>query len=323
MLLTKIITTTIEFSPIDWNVIDIDAVIMNKLNEKFVGKCFSSVYIKSINGIIEKSLIRASSVRNDGYMYCNIRFEVTCIYYFHGELILGIQIQHNSTADGSLICNFKYGSVNISGDEHLSDFSKDDIIACFVDLASYPPFQKISILGRSFTPTLKKNIYYIVENNEKIEINESLKNIYNDVMKKFNDIKNNEKHAKSIEFFINLLYPYKKVKEYEGPIKLTKININEKEFNKFNGGIFLRPSNIEIDKEQCYYAEFSAENVATITKSYNFVKLKMTRLFEILISELCLEMNSLCEMIEYYNDTNKTTDKYTKSLKYYKYNKLD
>ena len=92
MIIKKIIETFLDISdPKEIFAPNRDDIILEKLRAKFVGICFMSCLIMSVNRIIRRSYVYMKDTL-DGDALTNIQFEVDAIIYFDGEIINGVTI---------------------------------------------------------------------------------------------------------------------------------------------------------------------------------------------------------------------------------------
>ena len=92
MLIKKNIETYVDITdPNDIYAPDLDAMLMTKLTNKFVGICCNSCYIVNINRIVKRSNVYMIQTL-DGYAQTCVTFEVDAIIYINGEIINGCKI---------------------------------------------------------------------------------------------------------------------------------------------------------------------------------------------------------------------------------------
>lgn len=254
MIVTKVIEYRIDIQ--DINSIftaDHDKLILKILNNIFLNKCYKSIYITAINRIIRRSKILCKNKVLDGTMYVDVMFEVTGIIYESGEIIHGckvIQISNNDTihADSKIAAVQIKTSVNI--------FKVGDIISVIVHAVGYKLFsKKIAVLATPLVPTEKPLTIYKVNKDEYI------------IPKIENKLKPYTKNKTVYNFFRDLLYPYKKYKDYS-KIYTCKKNTLDNLDKIQNEDLIIRPD-LYLDDDGYYVLDEMPDNIPVVEIQYS------------------------------------------------------
>jgi hypothetical protein len=216
MIIDKIFETQINLTDInDIFNNNLDELLVNKLNNQYVNKCYKSSYILSINKIINRSIPTINKRSLAAYINIYIVFEASVLHYDFLDIILDNEVI--DTSNSRIICKSENKSILINNKNKILDSIKvNQLIPIIVGKCSYTLYKNtISINSYPFIPILenKNNIYYIIDQltNDDIEllnstiildINNEIK-LKNDILK----VKNNK-----WEYFNKLLYPYKELK---------------------------------------------------------------------------------------------------------------
>ena len=160
MYIKKILETYIDIiDPIDIFSANINEMLINKLTEKFVGKCYMSCLIININKIIKRSYIYMKDTL-EGDCSVNIMFEVDAIEYIKNEIINGCKIIKKES-NGIIHAISNYAGIQINIPANISIFKEGDIIPVIVKMTRYNINQtSISVLATPFIPNNDPAICY-------------------------------------------------------------------------------------------------------------------------------------------------------------------
>lgn len=254
MFIKKVLETYIDITnPINIFSGDIEKMLIDKLHEKFVNKCYMSCLIIKINKIIKRSYIYMNDTL-EGDCNINIMFEVDAIEYIKNEIITGCKIIKKES-NGIVLAMSKYAGIQINIPDNLSIFKEGDDIPVIVKMVRYNINQtSISILATPFMPNTEPIIYYkIIDTLSKPEEN-IIKSLLSQINNEELTIQNIDSNSKKIySFFNNLLsnksqeIDYKKLfSEKSSEFKISNI-LNIKSGIVFNNGLdFSNPVIINI-----------------------------------------------------------------------------
>ena len=204
---------------------DYNEMILKILKDKYLLKCFKSIYVLDILRIIRKSALQCKSKVLDGSTYIDLTFEVLGIIYENGDIIHNckiIQINNN----GIMHAKSEYASLYIKNILEVHVFKENDEIPVLVKMSRYNIYDnEISVSSIPLVPILKKSTIFQISD---IDVNQ------NQIMELFdfkeleqleNDIEIMSKSHKSVfNFFKELLYPFKKISITPG--KKNKISLD-------------------------------------------------------------------------------------------------
>jgi hypothetical protein len=216
-IVKKVFTTSLDFfKPSEIYSPDIQSIIMAKLVERYVNKCYQSMLITKIVRIIKYLELHLVSTRLDGAAYSDVQFEAEGIILIKGEIIHGCKVVDISTSS-SILFEHKYvgGIVQPDPKKQVSKIiKKDQIIPVVVQSTRYNPNQsQITVRGTLYVPVVEQNTFYNITEvlspgeTEKLSI---LQDELNDELKLHSDMY----ESKNYEFFKELLYPYKTTQKF-------------------------------------------------------------------------------------------------------------
>ncbi len=209
MLIQKAIADSLDLSPKDMDS-NIDRIVMIKLNEKYVDKCYAGCFITRIINMSHSHVIMRSDKM--GYGITDVRFLCEAEVYQKGEIIVGLVVKYLET-DSLLICTTDHIIAHIEDADDFKSLKQGQTIPIRVINVTYPILQNAmditaSINIISYAPPRK--IYKIILPKKVSQ------------MKEFTELRlklNNE-----IEFINNLSSKGKKSKEkYDIYLKFRKL----------------------------------------------------------------------------------------------------
>jgi DNA-directed RNA polymerase subunit E'/Rpb7 len=252
MHITKILETSIDlFSPEDIYAVDVPKLLLTKLNERYMNKCFSSILIFKVVEILRYSDRIMVDNRLDGAAYINVQFKVEGLILNKGEVLQGCKVV-NTTSFGVII-RHPYAVGIMTQDPQkkaITVLKKDQIVPVIIDDVRYNIGKpQITITCKPYTPQPFPEIYYniteVLSPDETEKINALLVELAEE-KKLHANVKNN----KSYEFFNNLLYPYKTVRKFNmSPLGSTfsPVIIELKELTKIKDGCI---TNVDLNLDQ-------------------------------------------------------------------------
>jgi hypothetical protein len=236
MLDKKILETTLDIDdPTDIYSNDRSKMFMEKLTEKYIGRCFHSCLIIKINRIIRRSFIYMKDSLNGGATV-NIIFEADVIVYHKGEVINGCQIIKKEPS-GIIHAKSEHAGVQLNIKADMSIYIEGDIVPVIVKMVRYNPNQtSISVSAHPFMPIDELPIYYNIVGDLSIDQKTTLNNILTHIKneeKIISDLSTTDKNI--YKFFIDLMYNDKK-KSKAISKKISLIDMIE-----LKSGIIFRP----------------------------------------------------------------------------------
>ena len=309
MIIKKIIETFLDISdPKEIFTSDRDAVILEKLRAKFVGICFMSCLIMSVNKIIRRSYIYMKDSL-DGDSLTNVQFEVDAIIYFDGEIINGVTIVKKEP-NGIIHAKSQYAGIQLSIQPNMTIFKEGDIVPVIVKRVRYNVNQNAaSILAVPFMPSVYIPIYYnILGELNKNQIDE-LKYLISQIDIEETKIKNlNAADKKIFQFFIDLLNPVSSSKKNDKKdFKNIKL-IDTKNILDIKNGIIFNADN-NFDETSISYMSKSSDMVSELSQINNTTKQTLEivdeSIYIAIYSLLCqrlMNIQSLQSFLQFYPD---------------------
>ena len=308
MIIKKIIETFLDISdPKEIFAPNRDDIILEKLRAKFVGICFMSCLIMSVNRIIRRSYVYMKDTL-DGDALTNIQFEVDAIIYFDGEIINGVTIVKKEP-NGIIHAKSKYAGIQLSIQPNMTIFKEGDIVPVIVKRVRYNVNQNAaSILAVPFMPSVYTPIYYnILGELSKIQIDE-LRYLITQIEIEETKIKNlNAADKKIFQFFIDLLNPISAKKSDNKDSKNIKL-INTKNILDIKNGIIFNADN-KFDETSISYMAKSSDMVSELSQINSGTKQTMEivdeSIYIAIYSLLCqrlMNIQSLQSFLQFYPD---------------------
>lgn len=213
MLVTKLITTTVNISDAINYSANAKSTLMSILIRKFTNKCYNGSYIIEVTKIIEKSACRVQTTNLSGEGYVDVTFEVLASVINIGDIVTNCVIHKidtcitcESNTDGAAIVAIPLNN-NIA-----KVVSVGQILSVVVIAVKYDPFKsKITIIGNPIECD-KQNIVYKVDGRMSSVEYASIA----ELCKKIHELYENRKliltaNSASIERMEHAIYPYKNV----------------------------------------------------------------------------------------------------------------
>ena len=308
MIIKKIIETFLDISdPKEIFASNRDEIILEKLRAKFVGICFMSCLIMSVNRIIRRSYVYMKDTL-DGDALTNIQFEVDAIIYFDGEIINGVTIVKKEP-NGIIHAKSKYAGIQLSIQPNMTIFKEGDVVPVIVKRVRYNVNQNAaSILAVPFMPSVYTPIYYnILGELSKIQI-EELRYLITQIEIEEAKIKNlNAADKKIFQFFIDLLNPISAKKSDRKDSKNIKL-INTKNILDIKTGIIFNADN-KFDETSISYMAKSSEMVSELSQINSGIKQTLEivdeSIYIAIYSLLCqrlMNIQSLQSFLQFYPD---------------------
>lgn len=192
---------------------DIDDIVLDKLKNKYKGKCYNSALIMDISKITNRSQIEISKSRNDGSGDLSVEYESSIFIYEKGDIISGCEIKKISE-NGIIICSSLYATIyiQITMQKTLLGLKDGNILPVIVTGVTYTTGQpKITVSAIPYTSS-NEIIAYKPANTvldlEQIEIIRLMIQTIDKEIELFETVKENDKT--NFKYFTQMFYPFKK-----------------------------------------------------------------------------------------------------------------
>ncbi len=245
---------------------DTDTFLLEKLNDKFKNKCYTNLYILSVDKIITRSNLRCIDNKNDGTIKVDIKCEVTGEYYITGEILFGCTIKSISingiiaehpNAVISLKKDFGINAKNqINAAYQFIGVKKVDVnIPIIVTQCKYSLYKsKVTISGIPFIKPFETGV--IFTSNFKF-ISEDETQLLNSLFEKIKSLET--KHNEIIE---QIKTNQKLNKIYKTSVFLIKYKIDNHIIEPKYKKIYTK---INIDELEDYYKKSNGSNIADMS----------------------------------------------------------
>lgn len=266
MIIKKILETYVDITnPNDIFCHNRNEMILDKLRDKYIGRCYNSCYILQVNKIIRRSYFHMKDTL-EGDSYISVLFEVDAIIYQMNEIINGCKIIKKEQ-NGIVHAKSVHAGIQLNIHQNMSIFKEGDVLPVIVKKVRYNINQiAISILAMPFIPLDNTPIYYKINGSptkEEIDNINSLIKQTTDIENQINGLNSNDK--KIYKFFVELLSNTKKSTDYKN---FKKVHVSKiLEIAEYHDGVVYQPSNI-YDDAFIYCANTNEESLlASITSS--------------------------------------------------------
>ncbi len=213
---TKVLETSVDlFDPDDIYTLDVPKLLLQKLNERYENKCFSSMLILKVIEIIRYSDRIMVDNRLDGGAYINVQFKVEGIILTKGEVLQGCKVVN--IASFGVIINHPNAVGIMSQDPQkkaIGMIKKDQIVPVIVDDVRYNVGKsQITITCKPYTPQPFQRTFYNVSEILSPEDTEKVDSLLEELAAE-EKLHSSIASDKSYEFFKNLIYPYKTAEKF-------------------------------------------------------------------------------------------------------------
>lgn len=240
MRIAKQIETRVDIETVEQLFVpDYDAMLMDILKKKFVGKCFKSIYIQDIEKIVHRSEFLCTANSLDGKMFVDLAFIAVGLVYEVGDIIPDFLVTR-ITDNNVIIGNNETSVIKLQTTPGNNIFKVDDVIPVIIKLVRMQPYsEKISVSAVPFLPIpMQKIIFKVAADETK----------YPDLSKEIKETKKllEKCDKKTVKQFIELIYPYKKSIAVKGK-KMSLL-----EFSKIKPGDHVLLTDRRLDDESYY-----------------------------------------------------------------------
>lgn len=313
---------------------DYQKMRLAKLNKQFLGKCIHGILITRIVGIITSSQIHANSQLLDGSMHIDICFEVEGIIYMLNEIITDVQIIDINKK--TIIGTSQYATTTLPLIPELNIFKLGDITPVIAKKIQYNIYsEKISVSATMFLPLPKMEIPIYIPNGD-FHLDAALVDLLK-TLEQLSDSfeKISKEQQKIMDFFVKLIYPYKKFISYKN-LKLTNNEISQGEskqnesvnlscssenildfsndelkklLEKLKHKAFFLP-NDNLDAVDIYYVDVDKLTKHNIWKTDNnisfiIMELDYCEIIKVFVAEFIKKHSELLSLIHTYDSTKK------------------
>lgn len=312
-IIKKTIETSIDLmKPSEIYASNISKVLMEKLTERYVGKCYNSVLIDKIDSIIKYSDTRLTDNRLDGSASIDVQFVVEGLVLTQGELLTGCKVLEINN-NGVIISHPKVcGLIKSDAQKPIGKIlKKDQMIPVLVVTTRYDINNtQITIRGVPYVPSVRKNVYYNItdilspEETDKLDL---LLNELNDEIKKHESVAD----EKSYKFLEDLVYPFKTVQKYEVSqigSKFTKISCDLKTLLEIRDGCLIAPEESCGGRKLNLYHSKKAISPTIVQSMGTIVESSMYPAISDCISKKLTYLRNLRALFEQYNTFEKLQD---------------
>ena len=115
--------------------VDINELLLKKLQNDFENKCYKSCYILSVNKIINRSDINFNNKDLNASANVSIKFEASILQYAKYDIINNIKI--TAITEQRIICQSKNASIFINNEDRLKNYKDGQIISIKVGICKY------------------------------------------------------------------------------------------------------------------------------------------------------------------------------------------
>lgn len=235
MIEDKIIETSIDLlEPVEIYAADLPKLLLEKLNARYKGICYSSMLITDIVEIIRYSDRYLVDNRLDGACYVNVQFRVSGIILNKGEILHGCKVV--KITNTNTIINHKYAIGMMIADPKrrmIGLVQENQIIPVIIQNVRYNIGKpQISIICMPYIPVIKILTFYNIQNNLSPEDTDKVDKLLTNITKEL-ELHEKIKTNKSYTFFKDITYPYKTQQKFKltplgsafTPLQLTLQNI--------------------------------------------------------------------------------------------------
>jgi len=288
MRISKQIETRLDIASVEQLFVpDYEAMLIESLQKKFVGTCFKSMYIQSIDKIIHRSELSCMPNSLSGGMYVDVAFLATGLVYETGDIIPDFHVT-KITDNNVIIGQNETSVIKLQTTSSSNIFKVDDVVPVIVKLVRMPPHSdKIIISATPFIPTPAPKIVFHVTDPDDIK--------YADMSKEIKDAQKllEKCNKKAVKQFIELIYPYKKTIAVKG----KKLSLAD--FGKVKPGDHVLLADRRLDDESYYLLSNDLEKDQTF-KEYAVINIPANELERRLHVAYLKSLETIISMVNTY-----------------------
>ena len=251
MLVTKTLTTTVDINDCLEQYTNIDQLLIKKLRERYVKKCYMAMLILTVDRIVRRSSIHIAANRLDGSMFVDVEFIVTGCVFMHGEIlhnckIVEIKAQTITAEHPYAIIKLQKTTLPVS-DALFKTLKIDQVIPVVVTLDRYMTNKHVAtMLATPYIPQPFENIVYSI--NKPLDDKQTaqlavLLDLVADEEKKHVPIAK----TKSYEIFSTIMYPYLTKQQFSKSALYSSLDLKPVDFtiesiSRITNGCVIYPS---------------------------------------------------------------------------------
>ncbi len=305
MRIRKYINTTIDlFISTDIYSADIDTMLVNKLEQRYVGKCFASMYITSIIGILRRSSVNLVNDRLDGAAYVDVNFEAEGVILINGEILHNCNIIEKHT--NAITAEHEYASIKLrkSADSRVYDVLSPNIrIPIIIEAVSYILNQKtISVLAYPYIPTSEPNDYYYVTSVLNPSDVEKLSFIYSKIEEE-EKLHTAISDQKEYTFFKELMYPFKSQQKFDQVPIVKQLGLQKKSITMENL-ISMEPGYVVYPNEEHFLTKFLYHSGKVMDENKNIIMSDPFAVYAGILNKYLFNLHALRGFVETYPTLN-------------------
>lgn len=274
MLITKILTTSVDLlDPNDMYNADLDNVILRKLKDRYIKKCYQSMYILDITRLIRRSLARITDVRLDAGASVDVQFEVSGVILNQGEVLHGCVVLE--IRDDIITAEHEYAGIKLQKDptgQIIRILQVGQKIPVVVHNVRYTVNEsKISVLGSPYAPYVPDAFtYFNITESVNPDESEMLDVMLSKIQAEEDLHKQLQTDAKQYEFFKDKLYPYKirqKAELHKSLEAFKPVSLELKSMLEIDNGIVVYPHIDERINKRFFISDTLPPNAVVINIS--------------------------------------------------------
>lgn len=312
-VIKKTLETTVDlYTAADFFAPNVSTMLIKKLTERYVGKCYQSMLIQKIDSILRYSETHMVENRLDGAAYIDVQFVAEGLILTQGEILHGCKVA-DITHSGVIVTHALAGGL-VMADPKKQVFKilkKDQIIPVCIHAARYNLNQpQITIRGAPYAPSARNNVYYNITDIMSPEDTEKLSSVLDELNAEI-ELHAKLSNEKNYKFFEELVYPFKTVQKFEmSPIgsKFTKITADLKSILEIHDGCLIVPE--ESYKTQGLSIWHSKKSITpdTVQSHGTVIESHMYPAITDCINRRLLYLRNLRGFVEQYNTPEKIQD---------------
>lgn len=277
MIVTRIVETTIDLTQPGSEILsgNIDAVVMKKLTQRYVGHCYQSMLVLEIVKINKRSDVVMCRTQLNGAAYVDVNCTVSGMVLVPGEILQDCRIIE-ILGDNIIAQHAGKNVVKIDTQKNtlaLQVLKTGQSIPVVVQQARYTPNStQITAVATLYAPIADPLIMYQVTEGLTADERQRVEQLLAEIAEE-------EKHidhsAQNYKFFTNIMYPYVTTQKFESmPMykKFAPLAFDAAQLDRVTHGTVTYPS---IDKRENRRLLWSEENIEfdeiTIVKSSAYV----------------------------------------------------
>lgn len=318
MLITKIIHTSVDLlHPDDIYNPNLDQILMNKLNERFIGKCQYSMLILKVLEIKRRSSRRLANNRLDGGASVDIQCKIEGQSFSNGEILVCKIVE---TMNNAITAEHEYAGIKIQKDSYdphgksaqiLKILSKGQFIPVVVQFARYNLNKdKASIIATPYLPVFQPYVIFSVTTGLTANETETLTDLINTIHDEEEKHKSISKE-KRYELFKSIMYPFKSMQKIEQskefstwgmkeiPLNSDKVDALLKDLLEISSGYIAYPSEDHKSNRRFFYTNKNINTDRLIIKGSTFV------IMSLILNKYLLYLTGLRSYVDAYSSLDK------------------